>query len=215
MKQMSLDEKESKILEIRKSIQELQSKLNPLTNKLIKLQKEVNDEKMNSLLPLTLEKLFSTPASIIETDLGFKEINNLMKNYPYVYISGHNSETKTKWPEVMFKQTQDFDVQKDCVLEVIKYLPYQTNQAFKNVKGIEKHPSKFKLFGVFHQETEHDGVYYIMVDDKDNSFLINTRYSRVSCVKQCKLNEMLKYVYDNHPYESIDNEDDCDNEDDN
>lgn len=211
MSNLTLNQKEEKLKQLRDSIASLNTQIKPLVEEVIKLDKEVNNEKFQALLPLTLEKLFSAPMTVVETEQGFKESQTLMRNYPFVYLTGHNLITKTKWVDVTFDQTQDFDKQQKCVLEVLKCLPYQDNKAFEKVKDLT-HPTKFKLCGVFHQETQFDGIFTLMVDESNNAFLINTRHSHQSCVTTGSLEAVLKYVYDNHPYktnedESSENED--------
>lgn len=209
---MTLAEKEQRLAEVRKSINSLNTQIKPLTEEASTLYKEINDEKLESIFPLTLEKLFSTPTYILDTDKGYKAVTEVMKDYKYTYISGHNSATKTKWVEVMLYQDRDFAPQLDCVLEIIKHIVYQTNEAYKNAKGLIKHPTKYKMFGVFHQETEHQGIYQVMVDESNQAYLINTRYHTSSLVQQLPLEQMLKYIFDNHPYKSNKSEESCEDE---
>ena len=214
MSKLTLAEKENKASQLRKNIDNLQAQVNPLVKELVQLNKEINEEKFSQISPLTWEKLFSVPMTVVETDQGFKEMSQLTKTHPYVYISGHNVVTKTKWVEVMFYQTKEFKNQLDIVLDVLQHLPYQTEaKGFEKIKNLTL-PSKFKLCGVFHNNSEFDGIFNILIDEKNMAHLINTRYHQTSLTFSGSLNSVLKYVYDNHPYESLESDSDDGDDDD-
>lgn len=206
----TLAQKEKELANIRSSIQQMNKQIEPLSIKAVRLHKEIQTEKFNNLLPLTLEKLLTTNVHILDCDKGFKAVDELVRSYSGIYISGYNIVTETKWVQMMFNQNKDFETQKNDIVKFINNIVYQTQYSKGNTPTTDEQkmnlPAKYRLLGVFHNETRFDGLYNVAVDENNQATLINTRYYSTKVVKTLPLDEMLKYIYDNHPYEALETE---------
>jgi hypothetical protein len=195
---------EKEIKELNEQMSVLQSQLKPLQEKKSKLVKEHRLLALKEALPLTPEKVANSNYQMFDFDEGFKELRKYMSQFKTISCDGFWSHTQKKALKIAFDQNKDFESQKNEVLLFLSAMPYDDFDKDNRIDSSKINLHKVKVFSIFEYSLSEDGVFNLVVDEKNEAALINTYYSSSRIVKTLPFEEMLNYIYENRPYQRRD-----------
>lgn len=173
----------SKIAVISSECDELQSKLTSKSSELRMLQEE--------MCKLNLKKTKITIKSLLQLHCNYfpyQAVKDFMNQFDCVATSGWYPDTGHRGIRIALNQNKSFDGQLREINQFIKHLPV--------IKG-------YKRLSIFEETLSERGCFEILIEGQKAKLIKIVYGSENDVTKWMPIKDVIKYVYDNHPYERI------------
>ena len=138
------------------------------------------------------EKLYAKYSS--RTTELFKKYNSAISHDGTICIEGTDPVENVPRLNVKFDQNEPFYKQ----LGILKFIPHLTPVVVKDIDDTKK----YKYISIFEHTLCQYAVFFMLVTPgKDEAQLVSMSYHRPTVIAKGTVKEMLRFIYDNHPYE--------------